>query len=137
MCGTFLHILHTAELNVLPCQCFPPRRACMHHTDHTGRHRMLSTHGAIHHHHHHHLYTSSSGRPVGCMSTLLKQQFNCAPRAIPGAAGLLMPAPCAGVPQRLLLMSHSVTQASSSANCTRRSRSSNWNSALYLRVLCM
>jgi hypothetical protein len=24
-------------------------------------------------HHHHLLYTSSSGRPVGCMSTLLKQ----------------------------------------------------------------
>jgi hypothetical protein len=30
---------------------------------------------ACHHHHdhHHHLYTSSSGRPVGCMSILLKQ----------------------------------------------------------------
>jgi hypothetical protein len=25
---------------------------------------------------HHHLYTSSSGRPVGCMSILLKQQLN-------------------------------------------------------------
>jgi hypothetical protein len=28
------------------------------------------------HHHHHQLYTSSSGRPVGCMSTLLKQHLN-------------------------------------------------------------
>ncbi len=28
------------------------------------------------HHHHHHLYTSSSGRSVGCMSTLLKQHSN-------------------------------------------------------------
>jgi hypothetical protein len=26
--------------------------------------------------HHHHLYTSSSGRPVGCISTLLKQHLN-------------------------------------------------------------
>jgi hypothetical protein len=26
--------------------------------------------------HHHHLYTSSSGRPVGCESTLLKQHLN-------------------------------------------------------------
>ncbi len=29
-----------------------------------------------HHHHHHHLHTSSSGRPVGCMSILLKQYLN-------------------------------------------------------------
>ncbi len=28
------------------------------------------------HHHQHHLYTSSSGRPVGCMRTLLKQHLN-------------------------------------------------------------
>jgi hypothetical protein len=27
-------------------------------------------------HHQHHLYTSSSGRPVGCMSILLKQHLN-------------------------------------------------------------
>jgi hypothetical protein len=27
-------------------------------------------------HYHHHLYTSSSGRPVGCMSTFLKQHLN-------------------------------------------------------------
>ncbi len=33
--------------------------------------------GMLHHvFHHHHLHTSSSGRPVGCKSTLLKQRLN-------------------------------------------------------------